>query len=75
MGDIRMGLVQTFAVILDAAQQERDVSVVVARKLAPRRKLIIRPSLKYQRKWYLCGSIGGRHVSIPLSSIHRAEII
>jgi len=70
-----MGLSQTFAVILDAAQQERDISVVVSRRPAPRRKLIIGPSLKYQRKWYLCGSMGGRQVAIPLSSIHRAEII
>gem|GEM_PF-5153028 len=70
-----MGLIQTFEVILDAAQQDRDISVVIARRLAPRRKLIIRPSLKYQRKWYLCGLIGNRQVSIPLSSIHRADII
>jgi hypothetical protein len=66
---------QTLTVILDATHQERNISVLVARRWSHKKELVLKPNLKYAGSWYLCGSVKGRQVSIPLSKIHGAEIV
>jgi hypothetical protein len=66
---------QTLAVILDATNQDRNVSVLISRRWKRKKETILRPNLRYSGNWYLCGSVRGRRVSIPLANIHGVEII